>query len=341
MPLPTGEYNVRSFNATGNGTLQTTELQNAMNATRDFGGTLYVPAGDYLVDNTVFDTVNTSGQFKNSNVIIRGDGPATRIILDSGGASNPIFSIHGASAATRATWFTLKDMTLDGDGQSATWLNFVEASLVRMERVQIVNTLGTGIYARDWWDSVLHDVTFDDVGNNTTFSSSIALNATGSNVDAASNNIKFEAVRFLNNRYYSVRMNALTREIYFLGCTFQGRTDMASGAPVYSYENIRMDDAYAVSFTGCHFRNAGTYHIKATDSEGLVVANSSLEKAWFYGIQLNNTDNCCITNNNFATSTGGAANGDPSLSPTLRGNIDLSASSTGCKILRNLGGQGA
>jgi hypothetical protein len=88
-----------------------------------------------------------------------------------------------------------------------------------------------------------------------------------------------------------------------------------------------------------HFREAGTYHVDSTSSEGLVVANCSLENGWQYAISLVDTDNCAITNSNFAKSDGTAANGDSSLS--VKGNIYADALSTGNVIARNKGGAGA
>ena len=341
------EYNVRQapYSAAGDGvTDDTIPLRNCMAQARtDRRASVYVPAGVYLVNGFIFDLFNTTPTFVDSQVTIRGDGPGATILqLKSGIAGNTtIFNVRGTDVGTRATYFMLKDMTLNGNAQAARWLQFLHASQCRLERVHVKNTSGAGIEGRDWWDSVIHDCVFDNVGSGggSGIPSVDLITDNPSDVATSSNNLKFEATRFLNMPCHAVRMNQLCRKMFFHSCLFQGLPRNAGGQFPHAYANVKLTEIFGASFTGCHFRNAGSFHIIANDSVGLVVANCSLEEAWNWAIRLDNSDNCCIAQNNFATSSGTAANGDSSLS--LKGNITAVNGSTGLVKKRNLGAAGA
>jgi hypothetical protein len=133
-------------------------------------------------------------------------------------------------------------------------------------------------------------------------------------------------------------MNEISRKMFFHSCLFQGPPRNALGQFPHAYANVRLTETFGASFTGCHFRNAGSFHIIANDSVGLVVANCSLEEAANWAIRLDNSDHCCITQNNFATTAGTKANGDGTYPTT--GNI-ITVSSAGLINARNVGGAGA
>lgn len=306
-------YNVRSspYNAYGNGTNNdTAAILAAMNACRDAGGgEVYLPAGKYVVQNTIFNSINSSSTFKNSSVTVRGDAPnATSLFCDQNvQLTNPIFNVQGETGdGDRAAWFKLQDITLDGNNKSATWLNFYRASQVRLERVQILNTVGPGIYGEELWDSVFHDVLFDNVG----VSGSPALElVSGPSTDAnfSSNNIKLEACQFVNNPNISVQLGQDAHAIYFLGCSFTGSSGVSYATVKINATTLSTGSNSGIcSFSGCRFLNCGSYHINALYADGM---------------------------------TGGAANGDP---PTRGGNIrDTSSGGGGNSNSKNQGEAGA
>jgi hypothetical protein len=72
--------------------------------------------------------------------------------------TTPIFKAHGDDFdADRAVGFTLRDVTLDGNEKQETRISFLMASDERLERVNMKNLRGNGIYAEEWRDSVAHD----------------------------------------------------------------------------------------------------------------------------------------------------------------------------------------
>lgn len=228
-----GEYNVTNY----------ANIKAAIDAALDNGGgTVYIPRGNYSVSGTLLDPVGTSG-YRNTKVTIRGDAPTnagandgTRLSLSGNVAtSTPIFKVHGSNFSTgRAVGFTLKDITLDGNSNSARWISFLMASNARLDRVYIANTRGNGIYAEEWTDSVVHDCSFFDVGDNSSAFPSVDLVTKSSpqtGEDPACQNVTFESVRFSFNRYYAVRLNAGTKFVYFLGCAWVGHSSMSDGEP--------------------------------------------------------------------------------------------------------------
>jgi polygalacturonase len=346
MPAP-GEYNVAlsPYFADGDsGTDQTTPIKDAIDDALDNGGgTVYIPSGYYNVNNTLLDSFSGS-TFRGSNVTIRGDGPGeagtakgTTLMLSGNVATtSPIFKIHGSNFSTdRAHNFTLKELTLDGNGNSGRWIDLKMASNVRLDRVNMINTRSQGIYAVEWTESVVHDCYFDDVGKESGPSAGSIELAQKVSTDAnapPSQNLVFEGVRFANNRYYAFVARSGAQFLYFQGCSFLGHPAMDGGAPQYGTSNVRLEGVYVAGFTGCFFKKAGTYHLSCLDSSNLTITTCTFHEAWNYAVLLNNTSHCAITVNSFAKADGTSANG---LSGS-GGDINEIGSSTGSEIAKNL-----
>ena len=349
--------NVRNFGAVGDGTTDDSdEIIAAVNACFPSGGAIkggevYLPAGSYLVSKTVLSSLITVGgitTFRGSAITIKGDGPqATKLILNAPNTV-PIFDIKGANDGggnfQLASWFTLQDLTLDGQNNTIPqWINFDHAVLARIERVQIINTKGNAIKGLQLWDSVFRNVLIDNVGDFRTVSGVGTLYPAVqllSPVGDSSNNVKFEGVQFNNNQYISVDMGQDVHVIFFYGCSFKGNANTG-------YTNVRFTGtslpsnsiAGSGSFIGCQFLNSGTsYHINATYAKGLVISNSSFEASYLNAIYFSNCDRCLVSDSNFYNSAGNVTNGSGTTGTDL--NVKQ-VSSTNITVQQNLGGLGA
>jgi hypothetical protein len=360
MPTPpAGEYDVTAspYSAVRNSSTyadQTSAIKQAIDDALDGGGgTVYIPNGYYTVSSTILDPIKAS-VYRGAKVTIRGDDPGiaggttdgTRLLLRAAvSTTTPIFKVHGNDFSTnRAVGFTLKDLTLDGGGYGARWISFLMASTARLDRVNFVNTLGNGIYGVEWTDSVVHDCWFDDVASATSSLPTVDLvtkSSPATGEDPACQNLRFEAVRFANHRYYAVYMEDGTKFIHFAGCSWFGNPSMTSGSPTYGAANVRIYNSYVANFAGCYFVKSGSQHISCAGSSNLCITTSSFHDAWNFGIYLDNTKYCMITGNSFATQAGGVGNGDPTLIPPRGGNIHEVQSGLNNEISLNVGGSGA
>jgi hypothetical protein len=355
------------FNAVANdGSDQTAHIKMAIDAAQrasssgtagaaaQRGGTVYIPSGEFHVSGSIYDTTYSldSTYYGDHAVTIRGDlpglpgsdsagGTGTRLVLlNDVSTSTPIFKVfgNGSGVANHTTGFQLRQIILDGNGKTGTWLSFLQASFTRLDHVRIVNTKGRGIYGQEWWGSTCHDVWFDNVGDNSVTLPTMELVPTGG-TGTECRNLRFEAVRFANHPYLACWLKSGTTHIYFLGCSWFGSTATnADGSPLYPYSNMRLDGVYQCGVCGCDFTRSGSHHISATTgTAGLVAITSTFQDAWDYGISLNSSSFNIMTANSFAKSDGTAANG---LNPAGGGNIAF-AGSTGNVNLKNQGGAGA
>lgn len=306
-------------------------------------GEIYIPAGEYRMTGTAFSSLHPiTSAFRGASITVRGDGPqATKLILTEP-VETPIFDVKGVGS-NRANWFVLKDLTLDGqNNEIPAWINFEQASLALIERVQILNTYGTGIKCPDLWDSTFRNVMIDNVGDfrsSTLFPAVHLLSPNG----GSSNNIKFEGVQFSNNdRAISVDMAQDVHVIFFLGCSFMGKSSNG-------YTTVRINgtalptspNSGTCSFTACRFLDAGSYHINANYAEGMTIAACSFEGSVLNGIRLANCNRCIISGSNFLNAAGSVANGsDPSVSGGSERNVKQ-VSCTNILTQNNLGGSGA
>jgi hypothetical protein len=272
-----------------------------------------------MIDDTIFDTI-ASGDFQTARIRFRGDAPqATILRLSSATTTNPtIFNVRGGvpsggSSLTRATWFTLEDMTLDGNYKQANWISFAQASAASLNRVQMLNTNGYGIVAQELWDSVFHDVIFDNVGDfrSSVMYPTVKLGSFSGDTAPTTNNIKFEACQFVNNdKSYSVQLDQDTHAIFFLGCSFNGLDTNSSPTIKVNGTSLPVSKyAATCSFEACKFLTTHGSHIDASYAKGLIIANTSFEGSYSNGILLQNCSACMISGSNFGTSTGLPANG--------------------------------
>jgi hypothetical protein len=215
-----------------------------------------------------------------------------------------------------AKFFRIKDMTLDGSMQFDTddgsvldgtkrptqWFAFNRVSQIRMDDLQIVNTYGNGIYGTEWSDSVLHNVSFDNVGRADTLTSAVGLAAYGTpSIRTGCTNLKFEACRWEGSQYISCLLNEYAREIFFIGCKWHGKLLGEDGHPAdLAVPQIQiLANATGASFIGCRMANWSDTHLQATDAFNVLVSGSAISGADGYGIKLVGCNGCAIVGNGF------------------------------------------
>jgi hypothetical protein len=126
-----------------------------------------------------------------------------------------VFEIRG-DGSTYSTGFTLKDIHLDGglmldnnfDPEAGTdrpvqWFYLDLVARLKMDSVTMDRTYGRGIYAQQWRDSVLHFVSFAQVGKNTASERpgmELASHGAASAATACAN-LTFQACRWDNSQY--------------------------------------------------------------------------------------------------------------------------------------------
>lgn len=149
--LPVSGFNVRDYGATGDGaTDDTAAIQAAIDALPAGGGTVFLPAGTYLVS---FRETTTAGYWSCLNLrrgtTLRGLGTESTVIkLAANQASHSSAAIlQNITLSGGDEGITVADLTIDGNGANQTTLyygiNFLRARGLRHDKVRILNVRGT------------------------------------------------------------------------------------------------------------------------------------------------------------------------------------------------------
>jgi hypothetical protein len=130
------------------------------------GSVIYFPRSTYYVSGSI-----VSRNATNSQITLRGDDPdATMIALHASNtlANASIVTVQGASSVAR--WFSMRNLTFNGNNRTPLQplIYFKNAANIRLEHVFIEQTMGMGLHAQQWTDSVCHDLQFGSVGTPTT-----------------------------------------------------------------------------------------------------------------------------------------------------------------------------
>ena len=138
---------VKDFGATGNGTTDdTTAIQAAIYYAQTNGGCVYLPAGVYIISNSLNVQINSGGlPYKRPS--IRGDGVGATTILQTANASGLV--ING-SLADPADYMELADFTIQGrDGANyGTGVAFSDSAFVNITNVEVTGW-EIGVYGID------------------------------------------------------------------------------------------------------------------------------------------------------------------------------------------------
>lgn len=257
------------------------------------GDVVYFPSGTYCVTGNILDR-NAS----NSAITIVGDDveastiylhPDTMVPI----ANESIFKV--ASTGGAALWFQMRNLTLDGNLRSTTapWIEFTKVSNARLEHMFITRTLGEGLHARQWRDSVCHYLEFGRVGTSTVPQMTVEANGAGS---TQSQNLVFDACRWEFNPNRALELIDTIR-VSFLGCKWHGALVGDPAVPTNTVGHVLLDGTYLTSFSGCRFANSLTQMIDAADGSGLLINGSIINGAQQIGIKLTSTDYSVIYGN--------------------------------------------
>jgi hypothetical protein len=274
------------------GTDNTTKIKNRINSSAvKQGDIVYFPAGDYYVSGNILDRDDT-----NCALTIQGDDvDATRILLISSGAlsSTAVFRIVGGTNA--ALWFQMRNIELNGYSRTTTapWIEFTKVSYTRLEHVYITQTIGQGLHAKQWRDSVCHDLQFGVVGSPTVAQMTVESNGTGS---TQSQDLVFDACRWEGNPNRALELISTIR-VELLGCKWHGALP-----PTNSVGHILLDGTYLTSFSACRLANSKSNMIDGSGGSGLLVNACMINGAAqpsSIGIYLNGTNYSVIYGNYF------------------------------------------
>ncbi|HEX3786092.1 MAG TPA: glycosyl hydrolase family 28-related protein [Pseudonocardiaceae bacterium] len=199
-------YNVKDYGATGNGsTDDTTAVQNAINAASTAGGgTVWFPAGTYMVTPTTSPALNVPsdgiklvGASRKKSVLKK---TANGVLLSMSGPSTD------TTGATHLHYCSLESMTLHGNSKSGLILQLYYADDLVFRDVYTLGNTDTAVDTAEFWDSRFENCVWESCGGGIgTSTPSIFLRNS-----AASSGFGFSTDN--------------VNQIYFIGCRWEGYT---------------------------------------------------------------------------------------------------------------------
>lgn len=256
--------------------------------------------------------------------------------LEDASMEHTIFRVEGTGGnatgnLSTAGFFSVRDMTLSGSlkldkltgdpiagtNRPLRWFLLDRASQINLDRLVIRDTHGSGIHGKHWQDSVMHDVSFAQVGRvvGTDKQPSMLLTSVGTptKIDSC-NNIKLEASRWEAHQYIACLMDQYTEQIYYLGCKWHGKllvdgTTPIGPAPVDFPQIDILANYYGICIVAARITNWGNTHLRASGAAAIIISDSGISAAGsnrtgtltgMYGIELLNCKACAVTSNGFA-----------------------------------------
>lgn len=263
--------NVKDYGAQGdNSTDDTTAVNSAIAAlTAANGGTLYFPAGTYLLtDLTAFTNVQ--------NVIIKGDGRFATFLKYASNLTADLFDFTSASGSFQR--FELRDLTIDGNSNTGVAVSIKRANKATIENVEFKDVDDYCINAYEWWDSAVINVKFQDCGNFAGSKANVRLRNTDATDSTTScNNLGFYDVQVENHLFRAFDIQDSSRKISFyrLKCHHDPITTPVVNHVVIDRANASGGAPLGISFVGCHFARCGNSALVLTNTGG-TAANGPL-----------------------------------------------------------------
>ena len=235
--------NAKDYGAVGDGvTNDTAAIASAIAAIPAGGGSVYLPAGSYLLGGTAGLTLSTAGS------ILRGAGPQVTKILVGGSVT--------AAAAVDVTAANCQVSELSINGASATTTSNPYVNGVRVNGVRRARVTGCAFFNVNGW--AIEAVSA---------SSGSTANPLGTQISRVLMNDCAGGVYFLGNTAQSYAMNAMLSDIqaYSMGA--------ASGTNA-NLDSIRIEDAWDVLVSNAMlWQGAGTgnaLHIKGNSTSSII-----------------------------------------------------------------------
>jgi hypothetical protein len=242
---------VKDFGAKGDGTTDDTNaVQSAFGYISSVGGTLWFPAGNYLITGSGV-TLDLSAIIDNQNIHVQicGSGSgATQIFYNGSGTA---LTIKGGAPSSLNTYFKMEDLRLLGVStmNNSVGIQLLLCSGVIMRNV-VSRVFGTGMNATDVLQSAFYDCAF-------------SANGGGVNMNYGSfsppNAILFSNCEIVSNTNFGALFGNPST-VTFIGGAVQGNglTGTATdryGIAVITNNGGALNGALAASFFGVYFEN--------------------------------------------------------------------------------------
>jgi polygalacturonase len=306
LTLSAGTVNVRNFGAKGDGVTDDIQaFEKALAALPSDGGTVFVPAGIYIINPTRKGALEIS---RRKNITVVGEGIGKSVLRLAPVAYSG--TIH-VVLVVNSTGITLRDLTLDGNVPKATFtepqcggMEIRNSSVVLVERVQIVRVWGDGIrmvgryHDTDLWTErvTVTNSRFEDTGR-----AGIGMQR------------GVQQIQILNNRFERVDGQSLSSE--------PGGKNLGDVAPrdITMVGNV-IRDLYGNDCVGLQgpttinparrvvFRNnvLENCRVKFRSMNDLLIEGNSITGQWAGSMQLPSVINARIINNEISGPNGGA-----------------------------------
>ncbi len=162
-------FNVKRYGAKGDGsTDDTTAIQAAITAAQVAGGTVYFPAGIYIVTPTGSPALSVTAGSSNAIKFV-GAGKLTTTLRKS--ANGVLLSASGPSTdptgATHTRFFGIDSLGFDGNSKTGSVLQLFYADNLMFRDIHIWGNADIAIDAVELWDSRFYNMTNDTCGSST------------------------------------------------------------------------------------------------------------------------------------------------------------------------------
>ena len=248
------------------GTADNVEIQAALDAIKETGGTVYLTEGNYNILNSISPGARTASTRNGRDVILRGASTST-ILHWVGSVDGVVIDIPNA-------WgFTCENLTIDGNSQTANGIR-IYGTETQACRMNIFRNIKTRQCKNAWWLGYNVDSEVSEVAINSFYDLQIDESITG---------IYFHSFNCNQNRFYGGEINACTNAIYcyysgvnyfhnyeITACTtvlrkkiigliyFIGLTEESNDNFFANEEDIAASDG-ALVFLGCLLQSPATY----------------------------------------------------------------------------------
>lgn len=258
-PLPW--LNVKDFGAKGdNATDDTAAFQAAVNALPASGGTVWAPAGKFIIAGTITIPEQKLVVLRGSGVGHYTSGALGTMIKRAAGSTAPVIAGATPSSANTGIYLDMLDLEITGADTAGTLVKIVQGWQMTWNRVRLSRTNGTLLHLTRAWNTTMTNVLFTDNGPNTT-APAVLLDG---NAQGETNTMHFVGCEWERIGATHVKLTGFTafgcELVWFTNCKWESK----GAAPT-----IDLDNAAACAFSDCFI-----YKGSASDT-GLLVKQSA------------------------------------------------------------------
>jgi len=337
----TGEIEFKSTNATAT-------IQYAINSLPDSGGKIFIKAGTYVIDSTIW--VNKS------NISICGEGSST-ILSGSSSLNNAIMTVR--KDASTSDWLhniEIAHLTFDGTNMPRTTYDSILKALhgryverLNVHNLIVKNTPATGIGIDQIKYSWIHHNYIEGCGtsgeaaggNGIGIGVASDYNIISDNIiyDVANNGILVEAFGYAH--YYiisnnevlycdgaGVRLDGIAQFLITDNILYHNKNGIQiskiewASSTVYSQQGLITDNLI-------YYSNTHGIRIPYSSSKQIYIEHNWIKLSQHYGIYTNTDDDVYIVGNIFVLNTDGAISTGTGINPVIEDNIGYTTENSG------------